>query len=91
MIGHTHISSTGGRRIRGEAGSVGMPYEDDVAAFWALVEDEPSVAADAVDVERAAAEIRASGWPRAEEFVTENLLYALRRAMRRSRSSKPRA
>ena len=46
------------------AGSVGMPYEGEVAAFWLAVEDgEPSFRRTPFDVERAIAEIRASGWP----------------------------
>lgn len=59
------------------AGSVGMPHEDEVAAFWALVEDgEPLFRRSAFDIERAVAEVRASGWPLAETFVAENLLAA---------------
>jgi diadenosine tetraphosphatase ApaH/serine/threonine PP2A family protein phosphatase len=57
------------------AGAVGMPYEDDVAAFWLLVEDgSPSRRRTPIDIERAAAAIRATAWPGGEEFVTENLL-----------------
>jgi putative phosphoesterase len=79
VVGHTHHQFD--RAVEGvrvvNAGSVGMPYEDDVAAFWALVDEgEPSLRRTPLDVEAAAAEIRASGWPSAEEFVTENLLSA---------------
>ena len=66
VIGHTHHRFDrpyAGCRVV-NAGSVGMPYEDDVAAFWALVEDgEPSPRHTPFDVERTAAEIGASGWP----------------------------
>jgi putative phosphoesterase len=83
VIGHTHHQfdrSTGDVRVV-NAGSVGMPYEDDVAAFWTLVEDgEPSFRRTRFDVERAAREIRSSGWPGAGEFVAENLLAAPSRA-----------
>ena len=83
VIGHTHHQfdrRTNGVRVV-NAGSVGMPYEDDVAAFWALVEDgEPSFRRTAFDVERAAREIRDSGWPGAGAFVAENLLAAPSRA-----------
>jgi hypothetical protein len=58
------------------AGSIGMPYEDDVAAFWAVVGDDVEFRRTPFDVERAAAEIRASGWPGGEEFVAENVLSA---------------
>ncbi len=79
VIGHTHHQFD--RRAEDvrvvNAGSVGWPYEGDVAAFWAVVDDgEPSFRRTGFDVERAAAEIRVSGWPLAEAFVAENLLAA---------------
>jgi putative phosphoesterase len=82
VIGHTHHRFE--RELDGirvvNAGSVGMPYEDEVAAFWAVVDDgEPSFRSTPFDVERAVAEIRASGWPGAEAFVAENLLAAVSR------------
>jgi len=79
VIGHTHhqFDRRAGETRVVSAGSVGMPYEDDVAAFWALVEDgEPSFRRTPFDVERAVAEVRASGWPGTDEFVAENLLAA---------------
>ncbi len=83
VIGHTHHQfdrRAGSHRIV-NAGSVGMPYEGEVAAFWTLIEDgEPSFRRTPFDVERAAAEIAASGWPAAGEFVAENLLAAPSRA-----------
>jgi predicted phosphodiesterase len=70
--GHTHMQFRRGRFAN--AGSVGMPYEDDVAAFWAVVDDgEIGFRRTSFDVERAIADIEASGWERAAEFVTENL------------------
>jgi predicted phosphodiesterase len=78
VAGHTHMQFRRGPWVN--AGSVGMPYEDDVAAFWALVEDEVEFRRTPFDVERAAAEIGASGWPGAGEFVAENLLTAPSRA-----------
>src|SRR5437660_790809 len=56
--GHTHMQFRRGRFAN--AGSVGMPYEDDVAAFWALVGDDVEFRRTEFDVEQAAAEIRAS-------------------------------
>jgi putative phosphoesterase len=82
VIGHTHHQFD---RLAGEhrivnAGSVGMPYEDEVAAFWALIDGgEPSFRRTAFDVERAAVDIRESGWPDAGDFVAENLLAAASR------------
>jgi diadenosine tetraphosphatase ApaH/serine/threonine PP2A family protein phosphatase len=79
VIGHTHHQfdrSFGELRVV-NAGSVGMPYEGEVAAFWTLLEDgEPSFRRTSIDVERAAAETRASAWPHAQEFAAENLLVA---------------
>ena len=83
VIGHTHHQFD--RRVDGvrvvNAGSVGMPYEGEVAAFWTMVEDgEPSFRRTAFDVDLAVAEIRASGWPGTRDFVAENLLAAPTRA-----------
>jgi putative phosphoesterase len=82
VIGHTHHQferEAGDVRVV-NAGSVGMPYEGEVAAFWAAVVDgEPSFRQTAFDVERAVADISESGWPPAEEFVAENLLAAVSR------------
>jgi putative phosphoesterase len=79
VAGHTHMQFQRGRWVN--AGSIGMPYEGQVAAFWALiVTDQVRFRSTPFDVERAAAEVRASGWPGAEEFVAENLLSAPSRA-----------
>jgi len=74
VAGHTHMQFRRGRFVN--AGSVGMPYEGDVAAFWAIVGDDVEWRRTSFDVERAVAAIRTSGWPNAEEFVNENLLAA---------------
>jgi putative phosphoesterase len=79
VIGHTHHQFD--RRV-GElrvvnAGSVGMPYEGDVAAYWLLVEDgEPRFMRSPFDVDHAVERVRASGWAEGDEFVAENLLVA---------------
>jgi diadenosine tetraphosphatase ApaH/serine/threonine PP2A family protein phosphatase len=82
VIGHTHHQfdrRVGDLRIV-NAGSVGMAYEGDVAAYWTLVEDgEPRPMRTPFDVERAVREMRASQWPNAAAFVTENLLEAVSR------------
>jgi putative phosphoesterase len=82
VIGHTHHQFD--RRIGDlrvvNAGSVGMAYEGEVAAFWAVVDDgEPSFRKTPFDIDRAVRELRASDWPQAEEFVTENVLVAVSR------------
>ena len=79
VIGHSHHQfdrRVGGLRVV-NAGSVGMAYEDDVAAYWTLVEDgEPRFMRTPFDVDLAVARVRASSWPGAEEFVAGNLLVA---------------
>lgn len=79
VIGHTHHQfdrRVGDLRVV-NAGSIGMPYEDDVAAFWTVLEDgEPRFMRSGFDIDVAVRRIRAGGWPQAEEFVAENLLVA---------------
>jgi putative phosphoesterase len=81
VCGHTHMQLD--RTIDGvrwiNAGSVGMPFEGDVAAFWAVLGPEVEFRRTAIDVERAAAEILATGWPDAPAFVDENLRRAVTR------------
>jgi putative phosphoesterase len=81
VAGHTHMQLD--RVVDGvrwvNAGSVGMPYEGEVAAFWALLGPEVSLRKTFFDVKAAAAAILASGWPEAEEFVAENLREAVSR------------
>jgi predicted phosphodiesterase len=82
VIGHTHHQfdrRVGDLRIV-NAGSVGMPYEGEVAAFWTLLEDgEPRHMRTPIDLERAAAGLRASAWPGSDEFLAENVLVAVSR------------
>jgi len=78
VAGHTHMQFRRGRWVN--AGAVGWPYEDDVAAFWALVSDNVEFRRTPYDVERAASEILASGWSEAETFVAENVRHAPSRA-----------
>ena len=82
MIGHTHHQfdrRIGDLRIV-NAGSVGMAYEGDVAAYWTMVDNgEPTPIRTPFDADRAVRETRASGWPQAQEFVAENLLQAVTR------------
>jgi putative phosphoesterase len=76
--GHTHIQDD--RRVGAirwvNAGSVGMPYENEVAAFWALLGPDVELRRTSFDVAAAVAAVRASGMPTAEEFAAENLLAA---------------
>ena len=80
VIGHTHHQFD--RRLRDlrviNAGSVGMPYEGEVAAFWTMIVDgEPEFRSTPFDLERAIREIEASGWPAGPEFVAENVRSAV--------------
>jgi predicted phosphodiesterase len=77
VAGHTHMQFRRGRWVN--AGSVGMPYEDDVAAFWALIGEDVEFRRTPFDVDRAVAEIEASGWPDGAGFVEENLRAAASR------------
>jgi putative phosphoesterase len=82
VIGHTHHQFD--RRIGDlrviNAGSVGMAYEGEVAAFWTMIEDgEPTFRKTPFDVERAVREIQKTDWEYAASFVEENLLVAASR------------
>jgi putative phosphoesterase len=72
VCGHTHHQfelRSGDQRVV-NAGSVGMPYQGDAAAFWLLVEDgEHELRRTEIDVDAVAAAIRASGYPEAENLI----------------------
>jgi putative phosphoesterase len=76
VIGHTHHQfdrRVGDLRVV-NAGSVGMPYEGEVAAFWTvLVDGEPEFRKSLFDIDEAKRRVAASGWPQAENFVADNL------------------
>jgi putative phosphoesterase len=77
VAGHTHMQQD---RLVGDvrfvnAGSVGLPYEGEVAAFWALLVDgEPELRRTPLDRERIVELFEQSRWPRADEFLHERLL-----------------
>jgi putative phosphoesterase len=72
VCGHTHHQfelHAGDHRVV-NAGSVGMPYQGDAAAFWLLVEGgEHELRRTDIDVDAVAAAIRASGYPDAEHLI----------------------
>jgi predicted phosphodiesterase len=76
--GHTHqqmIRAPGGGPAYANAGSVGMPYEGRPGAFWLLLDGgEPQLRCTSYDVEAAAAELRATGYPDVDDMITESLL-----------------
>ena len=72
MGGHTHVQFE--RMIDGirfvNAGSVGMPYEGRQGAFWALLDGGvPEFRSTPYAVDAAAAAIRTTSYPNAEQMV----------------------
>jgi len=77
VIGHSH--SQFDRRLGVvrlvNAGSVGMPYENEPGAYWALVDaGEPQLRRTSYDAEAAAERMRGSGWPELEGWLVDKLL-----------------
>jgi predicted phosphodiesterase len=75
VAGHTHMQDD--RTVDGvrwiNPGSVGMPYEGEVAAFWAILGLDVELRRTPFDVERSAEALLESGWPEAQAFVDENV------------------
>jgi putative phosphoesterase len=76
--GHTHQQvirrSTHGA-VYVNAGSIGMPYEGDAAAFWATVADgTPQLRRTGYDVAAALGRLRATGLPELEEMLGGSLV-----------------
>ncbi len=77
LAGHTHSQID--RTVAGirwvNAGSVGMPYESEQGAYWALLGPDVELRRTPYDAEAAAQRIREeSGYPDAEDFVTSYIL-----------------
>ncbi len=71
--GHTHQQFHRDGYVN--AGSVGRPYEGRPGAFWLVLEDGvPGRRETHYDLEAAAAELRATGYPDVEELLSESLL-----------------
>lgn len=76
VCGHTHVQfdrEVAGKRLV-NAGSVGMPYEAQPGAYWALLGPGVELRRTAYDLEAAATMIRATGFPDAGELAAENVL-----------------
>jgi putative phosphoesterase len=71
VCGHTHmqVDRRVGRWRVVNAGSVGLVYDEGPEPRWALLGPDVSHRRTAFDRERVAQAIRASAWPRAEEFL----------------------
>lgn len=76
VCGHTH--SQFDRQVAGKrlvnAGSVGMPYEAEPGAYWALLGPDVELRRTGYDLEAAAQAIRTSGFPEAGALAAENVL-----------------
>jgi hypothetical protein len=69
--GHTHVQFDRpiGRRRYVNVGAVGRPYETRPGAYWAMLGPDVELVRTEYDVEAAAAAVRASGRPNADEAV----------------------
>ncbi len=75
VCGHTHMQFdryVGATRLV-NAGSVGMPYGEP-GAYWLLLGSEVELRRTPYDLAAAATLIRASGYPMADDFATNNVL-----------------
>jgi putative phosphoesterase len=71
VCGHTHMQFNrvvGGTRII-NAGSVGMPFQD-AGAYWALLGPDVRLRRTTYDLDRAAARVRGTAYPQAEQCAS---------------------
>jgi putative phosphoesterase len=75
VCGHTHMQfdRTVGRTRIVNAGSVGMPFQE-AGAYWLLLGPDVQLRRTAYDLADAAARIRATAYPQAEDFAARNVL-----------------
>jgi predicted phosphodiesterase len=76
VCGHTHrqfVLSVDGQRVL-NAGSVGLPYEGQVGAYWALLGPELSLRRTEYDLAQALVRLRREGWADLDELLSESLL-----------------
>ena len=75
VCGHTHVQflRSVGKKSLVNAGSVGMPYEAEHGAFWALLGPDITFRRTTYDLDAAAAAFAASGFPGVNEFIEETL------------------
>jgi putative phosphoesterase len=75
VCGHTHMQfdrTIGSVRVV-NAGSVGMPFGEP-GAYWLLLAPDVRLRRTLYDLEQAARRIRATAYPKAEEFAARNVL-----------------
>ena len=71
VLGHTHVQfdrQVGAKRLV-NAGSIGLPYEGEAAAYWALLGPAVELRRTRYDVSGTAARVVVSGIPGAEEYA----------------------
>jgi diadenosine tetraphosphatase ApaH/serine/threonine PP2A family protein phosphatase len=76
VCGHTHMQfdrMIGQTRVV-NAGSVGMPFQEPGGAYWLLLGPDVQLRQTRYDLENAAARIRATPYPQAEDFAARNVL-----------------
>ena len=76
VCGHTHQQfdrSIDGWRVI-NAGSVGVPYEGEAGAYWALLGPDVELRRTEYDIEQAVEDLRAGGFPDLDEMLKESLL-----------------
>src|SRR5207248_5767334 len=76
VCGHTHQQfdrSVDGLRVI-NAGSVGVPYEGQPGAYWALLGPDVQLRRTEYDLDQAVAQLRAGGFPDLHEMLKESLL-----------------
>ncbi len=76
VCGHTHMQfarTIGTIRVV-NAGSVGMPFEEP-GAYWLLLGPDVQLRRTVYDLETAAARIRETRYPQAEDFAARNVLH----------------
>ena len=76
VCGHTHMQfdrTVGAHRVV-NAGSVGLPYEGNPGAYWALLGPEIELRRTGYDTRAAALEIMMTGFPAADDFARKYVL-----------------
>ena len=76
VAGHTHAQAD--RRVDGtrfvNAGSVGLPYEGRAGAYWAVLGPDVDLRRTEYDVEAAARQLAATGFPEVHDLLAASLL-----------------
>ncbi|HYU76628.1 MAG TPA: metallophosphoesterase family protein [Ktedonobacteraceae bacterium] len=81
VCGHTHMQYERhlDEKVVVNAGSVGMPYAEP-GAYWLELGPEIVLQCTPYDLEQAAAAVRVSGYPQAEDFAANNILHPAKAA-----------